>query len=65
MTIVRLANYYSITDAMQKNIKNNGRIEIDEDNCTEAVKILGSDITGFDVESMDMNPNYANHRQCN
>ena len=46
---------------MQKEYsKNNGRPEIDEDNCTEAVKILGSEITGFDVESMDMNQNYAN-----
>ena len=51
-----------ITDAMQKEyLKIMGVSEIDEDNCTEAVKILGSEITGFDVESMDMNQNYANH----
>jgi hypothetical protein len=49
-----------ITDAMQKEfIKIMGITEIDEDNCTEAAKILGDDIVGFGVESME--DEYASH----
>jgi len=40
-----------ITDAMQKEfMKLMGVSEIDEDTCTEAVKILGDDIVGFGVD---------------
>ena len=51
-----------ITDAMQNDyMKAMGVSEIDEDNCTKAAKILGDDVVGFGVESMDMNDNYASH----
>ena len=51
-----------ITDAMQNDyMKAMGVSEIDEDNCTQAAKILGDDVVGFGVESMDMNDNYASH----
>jgi hypothetical protein len=51
-----------ITDAMQKEyIKIMGVSEIDEDNVEEAIKVLGSDITGFDVEGTDMEDAYASH----
>ena len=51
-----------ITDAMQKEyIKIMGISAIDEDNCTEAAKILGDDVVGFGVESMDMEDAYASH----
>lgn len=51
-----------ITDAMQKEyIKIMGISAIDEDNCTEAAKILGDDVVGFGVESMNMEDEYASH----
>jgi len=51
-----------ITDAMQNDyMKAMGVSEIDEDNSTQAAKILGDDVVGFGVESMDMNDKYASH----
>jgi len=51
-----------ITDAMQNDyMKAMGVSEIDEENCNKAAKILGDDVVGFGVESMDMNDNYASH----
>ena len=45
------AKMLPITDAMQKEfLKIMGVSEIDEENCTEAAKILGDDIVGFGVD---------------
>ena len=47
----KFAKMLPITDAMQKEyIKIMGISAIDEDNCTEAAKILGDDIVGFGVD---------------
>ena len=58
----KFAKMLPITNAMQEEYKKiMGVSEIDEDDCREAVKILGDDTVGFGVESMDMNDNYASH----